>query len=93
MDKEYLKVDLDDKEINNYNDFTRKIILVWFSDDPIANEITTLKLARLFKKAKIQRIEISPLDVGKREIGHARFLSRKFSDKLRPEIIINIRHF
>lgn len=92
MNKEYLEMELDQTQINNYNHYSRKVVLVWFSDDPIANEVTTLKFARLFKTTSVQRIEINPSDVGKSKIGHTGFLSRKYADRLWPEFVLNIRY-
>lgn len=87
MNKEYLKMELNDNQTNNYNLFKGKITSIWFSDDPIANEITAQKLVSIYKSAETLLIEINPTDFNSTGIGHTGFLSRKYKGTLWNRIL------
>lgn len=89
--KEYLKIDLNDTDTNNYNNYKGKITSIWFSDDPVANEISAPRLVSIYKNALINLVNIKPSDMGQQKIGHTGFLSRKFSETLWPTILDNIK--
>lgn len=87
LNKEYLRVDLIAAHHNNYHYFRGKITSVWFSDDPVANEITAPDLLIIYKRAKIKLVKINPSDTGNQKIGHSGFLSRKFNSTLWPQFL------
>ncbi|MEQ9147757.1 MAG: alpha/beta hydrolase [Cytophagales bacterium] len=82
INKDYLKIELNDEQKNNFNHFDGKITSLWFSDDNVANEITAPKLVALYKKAVVELVEIKPEDCKTNKIGHSGFLSRKFKETL-----------
>lgn len=92
LNKDYLKVDLNSQQNNNFNKFNKKVTSIWFSDDPIANKITTLKLINIFKIARTNLVEINPISIGHKKIGHSGFLSRKYNNSLWPVILNHIKN-
>lgn len=87
LNKEYLKIELDDRQENNFNMYSAKITSIWFTDDPVANEVTSLKLVDLYRNASKLVIKLSPKEFGVQKIGHTGFLSRKFKDNLWATIL------
>lgn len=87
LNKVYLEIDLDKTQNNNFNNYEGKITSIWFTDDPIANEITAPKLVRIYKRAEIELVSFNPQQFDKLKIGHTGFLSRKFSDSLWAKIL------
>lgn len=90
LNKEYLKIDLHDSQANNYNLYDRQITSIWFTDDPVANEITAPKLVNIYKKATVNLIKIAPKECNTSKIGHVGFTSRKLKDSLWNVIIEKI---
>jgi predicted alpha/beta hydrolase len=60
------------------------------SDDPIVNTITSNKLLKYYKNAKISIDIISPKELGVKKIGHFGFFSRKFKKTLWTKVIEEI---
>lgn len=87
LNKAYLKIGLENTQENNYNLFSAKITSIWFTDDPVANEVTAPKLVSIYKKADTQLINFAPNEFGVKKIGHTGFLSRKFKDNLWAKIV------
>jgi predicted alpha/beta hydrolase len=90
LNKDYLKVDLNDTQNNYYNHYKGEITSIWFSDDPIANEISAPKLLNIYKRAETKLVEIDPSACDSPTIGHSGFLSRKFSNSIWNLLLIHI---
>jgi predicted alpha/beta hydrolase len=90
LNKEYLKMELNDNQANNFNLYKGKISSLWFTDDPVANDITAPKLVAIYKNANTSLIKLAPSDCNAVKIGHSGFLSRKFKDTLWRTILNNL---
>ncbi len=58
-----------------------------FADDPIANPVTIAAMNKLFAKTPIESEFIVPRDIGRKEIGHFGFFSRKSETVLWPKAL------
>ncbi len=86
LSKDYLLVDMPDTPHINFRTYKGKLVSIWFSDDPIANENTSRKLKDLFGSASKRLIKITPEEYHVNKIGHTGFLSRRFQESLWPKI-------
>jgi len=60
---------------------------IQISDDPIANEITSNKLLKYYKNAKISIDKVSVEELGVKKIGHFGYFSRKLKQTLWNKLI------
>ena len=72
---------------NFFNQFTRSIICFYFTDDVIANEVSTRKLLSFYENAVSHLVEVKPSDFQQQKIGHTGFLSRKFKPTFWKDIV------
>jgi predicted alpha/beta hydrolase len=71
---------------SNFLLFDKKIISIWFSDDPIANERNIPKLLAFYKSAITQTLQLTPREFKLSKIGHTAFLSKRMKDTVWPAI-------
>jgi predicted alpha/beta hydrolase len=70
----------------NFYAFDKKIISIWFSDDPIANANNVPKLLSFYKQAVVQSIQLMPAQFNMSKIGHTAFLSKRMKESVWPVI-------
>ncbi len=78
---------LNQLEENYYQKITQPIHAVYFTDDPIANDITVGKILNYYQNATITKKRIAPKNIGVSKIGHMGFFSRRFKETLWKDLL------
>lgn len=87
---DYLQLDL--RPSNDFfSSFRKKILSIYFTDDPIANKITAAKLLGFYRMTETELVSRSPAELKVKKVGHAGFLSRKMKANLWMDLLDALR--